>query len=133
LTALHKNKHSGEERVKIFTELNRQCGLDQAAANVAEQLRQSGYLAQLLGSDHAFDLLLRPDGDGDGFFTLVCAISSDEGEIKPTVAGMIAELASEMFFEQLKQRCSPPDVDNIQGYLLDCEVLINGNPLERDV
>ncbi len=119
--------------MKIFTELNRQCGLDQAAANVAEQLRQSGYLSQLLGSDHAFDLLLRPDGDGDGFFTLVCTISSDEGEIKPAVAEMIAELASEMFFEQLKQRCSPPDVDNIQGYLLDCEVLINGNPLERDV
>jgi hypothetical protein len=64
---------------------------------------------------------------------MVCAISSDEGEIKPAVAEMLVELASEMFFEQLKQRCSPPDVDNIRGYLLDCEVLINGNPLERDL
>ena len=119
--------------MKIFTEMNRQFGLDQAATNVVVQLRQSGYLTKLLGSDHAFDLLLRPEGDGDGFFTMVCAISSDEGEIKPAVAEMLVELASEMLFEQLKQRCSPPDVDNIRGYLLDCEVLINGNPLERDL
>jgi hypothetical protein len=119
--------------VKIFTELNRQFGLDPAAAKVAAQLCQSGYLTQLLGADHAFDLLVRPEGDGDGFFTLVCAISSDEGEIKPAVAEMLVELASEMFFEQLKLHCSPADVDNIRGYLLDCEVLINGKSLERDV
>ena len=119
--------------MKIFDEMNQQFGLDQAAANVALQLHQSGYLSKLLGLDHAFDLLLRPEGDGDGFFTLVCAISSEDGEIKPAVAEMLVELASELFFEQLKQRCSPPDVDNIQGYLIDCEVLVNGNPLERDV
>ena len=57
--------------MKIFTELNRQFGLDPAAAKVASQLCQSGYLTQLLGADHAFDLLVRPEGDGDGFFTLV--------------------------------------------------------------
>jgi hypothetical protein len=119
--------------VKIFTELNRQFGLDPAAAKVAAQLCQSGYLTQLLGADHAFDLLVRPEGEGDGFFTLVCAISSDEGEIKPAVAEMLVELASELFSEQLKLHCSPADVDNIRGYLLDCEVLINGKSLKRDV
>jgi hypothetical protein len=119
--------------VKIFTELNRQFGLDPAAAKVAAQLCQSGYLTQLLGAGHAFSLLVRPEGEGDGFFTLVCAISSDEGEIKPAVAEMLVELASELFSEQLKLHCSPADVDNIRGYLLDCEVLINGKSLKRDV
>ena len=60
-----------------------------------------------------------------------CGSKKQEAD-KPAVAEMLVELASEMFFEQLKQRCSPPDVDNIRGYLLDCEFLINGNPLERD-
>ncbi len=118
--------------MQVFNALNDQFQLEAAATRVAEQLRESGYLDKLLDPGHGFKLVLEPEGQGDGFFTLVCEILVEEGSIGPAVAEMLVELASEMFFEQLGQKASPDDVENIRGYLLDCEVRVNGRPLHRD-
>ena len=118
--------------MQVFNALNDQFQLEAAANRVAEQLRQSGYLDKLMEPGHGFDLTLEPEGQGDGFFTLVCEILAEEGSIGPAVAGMLVELASEMFFEQLGHESTPDDVENIRGYLIDCEVRVNGRPLHRD-
>lgn len=118
--------------MRVFDEMNRQFALDKAAEAVARELREPGYLDSLLGPDHAVDFYLKPEGQGDGFFSLVCALALNETAIKPAVAEMLMTLGNEMFTEQLVRRLDPMDVENIQGYLLDCEVFINGKPWVRE-
>lgn len=119
--------------MKVFEEMNRQFALDEAAEAVARELRESGYLDSLLGSGHSIDFYLKPEGQGDGFFSLICALTLKEMAITPAVAEMLMTLGNEMFTEQLVRRLDPVDVENIQGYVLDCELLINGKPWIRDV
>ena len=119
--------------MKVFDEMNRQFGLDQAAKGVTLELRESGCLGQLLGPDDTLDVYLKPEGQDDGFFSLVCALASKQTEFKPAVAGMLVSLVNERFTEQLARRLDPRDVENIQGYVLDCEIVINGNTWVEDV
>ena len=119
--------------MKVFDEMNRQFALDKAAEAVTRELRESGHLDSLLGSGHAVDFYLKPEGQGDGFFSLICELTLKEVAITPPVAEMLMTLGNEMFTEQLARRLDPVDVENIQGYVLDCELLINGKPWVRDV
>lgn len=119
--------------MKVFDEMNRQFALDKAAEAVALELRESGHLDGLLGAGHAVDFYLKPEGQGDGFFSLICALTLKEVAITPAVAEMLMTLGNEMFSEQLARRLDPVDVENIQGYVLDCELLINGKPWIRGV
>ncbi len=119
--------------MKVFDEMNRQFALDKAAEAVTRELRESGYLDSLLGPGHELDFYLKPEGQGDGFFSLICALALKEVAITPAVAEMLMTLGNEMFTEQLARRLDPVDVENIQGYVLDCELLINGKPWVRDV
>ena len=112
--------------MNFFVEFERQHGLHETARAVQREMQDSGELAVLAGPAIALDLQVLPDAEDDGFFTFIVNLLTGNGPPDESLSNRIACRALDEFFRLLATRHEPDAVENVRGYLLACEVWING-------
>ena len=112
--------------MNFFGVFERQYGLHESARAVQREMQHSGWLASLAGRPISMELQVLPDAEDDAFFTFIVNLLTEIGPLDEFVSTHIACRALDDFFKHIESRHPPDAVENVRGYLLGCEILVNG-------
>lgn len=112
--------------MNYFADFERQHGLHESARTVQREMRQSGWLASQAERCITLDLQVLPDAEDDAFFTLIVNLLTETESLDESLSTRIACRALDDFFRHIESRHPPDAVENVRGYLLGCEIRVNG-------
>jgi len=114
--------------VNYFADFERQYGLHESARAVRRELQHAGWLASLAGRPKSIELEVLPDAEDDAFFTFIVNLLTETGPLDESLSTRIGCRAMDEFFKHIESRHDPDAVENVRGYLLGCEIRVNGRP-----
>ena len=114
--------------VNYFADFERQYGLHESARAIQREMQHSGWLASLAGRSIFMELQVLQDTEDDAFFTFIVNLLTEAGPLDESLSTRIAGRALDEFFRHIESRHPPDAVENVRGYLLGCEIRVNGRP-----
>ena len=115
--------------MNYFADFERQYGLHESARAAQREMQHSGWLASLAGRSIFMELLVLQDTEDDAFFTFIVNLLTETGPLDESLSTRIACRAMDEFFKHIESRHDPDAVENVRGYLLGCEIRVNGRPI----
>ena len=127
---LRVSAYQGHQKgiVNFFVDFDRQYGLHESACTIQREMQHSGWLASLAGRPIFMELQVLPDAEDDAFFTFIVNLLTEAGPLDESLSTRIACRVLDDFFRHIESRHDPDAVENVRGYLLGCEIRVNGRP-----